>query len=207
MQYKDKVDAMHRSNYQGVPTDIRELLNKHKRDERLNSIFSSTVAQLKGTDYVLGGNGLSGVDCSGTVYYGLTQMGVDVGRFTANTLGNGSTDYVSYVGLPSNNMAGETGVLNFYNINKKDYYDHVNIGIGKTEVPFGTENAKNQIIDATSGSTMLCRNDGRDGQYYETLSGAINQTYAPFSSNTPVSQQGFINWDEVIKSVYEGTKL
>lgn len=162
------------------------------------------MAQLKGTDYVLGGNGLSGVDCSGTVLYGLTQMGVNFEkRETVKTMSD--ADWINF-NNPSSNLAGVSGALNFYNT-ENNGLSHVNIGIGKTEVPFGTENAKNQIIDATSGSTMLCRNDGRDGQYYETLSGAINQTYAPFSSNTPVSQQGFINWDEVIKSVYEGTKL
>lgn len=206
MQYKDKVDAMHRSNYQGVPTDVRELLNKHKRDERLNSIFSSTVAQLKGTDYVLGGNGLSGVDCSGTVYYGLTQMGVDVERPTVATLTDENNTYVNFVGCPSDKIAGEAGVLNFYKIGSTNY-THVNIGIDTTEVPLSINNPMKQIIDATEGVTMNCRNDGRDGQYYTTTPGSVNQTYAPFSSNTPVSQQGFINWDEVIKSVYEGTKL
>ena len=41
---------------------------------------------------------------------------------------------------------------------------------------------------------MENRNDGRPGQYIKAGSHQVNQTYAPFSSNTEVALQAIINW-------------
>jgi hypothetical protein len=102
-----------------------------------------------------------------------------------------------------NDRSGEAGMINFYDFNLNGSIDHVNVEIGTIGTPTPLINPESQIIDATEGSVLNGR-IGRKGQYFIPQTGQINQTYAPYSSNTKPSLQGKLNWD-VLNEKYKQT--
>lgn len=63
----------------GATDDVPEVAN-----ERVKAMLDSALA-MRGKPYVLGEEGPDAFDCSGLVYYSLTQAGYAVGRSTADT--------------------------------------------------------------------------------------------------------------------------
>jgi hypothetical protein len=101
-------------------------------------------------------------------------------------MASGNTDWITVT--PGNTISQSApGTLNFYNWDTKTI-QHVNVGVGQQ----GNEKV-GQVVDATQGNNLIARNGG---------AGQVNQTYAPYSTNsTPVSQ-GTINFD-VLEQKYK----
>jgi RHS repeat-associated protein len=154
--------------------------------------FTSNVRDLVGTPYKYDGKTLDGLDCSGVVTYALNAMGYNVPATSAATMASGNTDWVTVT--QGNTISQSTpGTLNFYDWNNNTIR-HVNVGVGQQ----GNETV-GQVVDATEGSGMTARN-GNPNQVIPAGAGQVNQTYAPFSTNsTPVSQ-GTINFDVLEKN-------
>lgn len=122
------------------------------------------MQSLVGTPYILGGNSRKGTDCSGSIILSLQEMGVLVDDVTANEMASGNVDWIAILPVTNEVWAGSMGVLNFYDTKGNGKITHVNVGIGEIGIPkvfAPIYLGKKQIIDATSGSSMLCRNDGR----------------------------------------------
>jgi hypothetical protein len=107
---------------------------------------------------------------------------------------------VDWLTTTDKNMAGDSGILNFYDYKGDKIFDHVNVGVGKTGVPLPITNPMNQIVDATGGP-FLNQRSGREGQYYTPKEGQVNQTYPPYPNSVKSSSQAKINWD-VLESKY-----
>jgi hypothetical protein len=173
----------------------------------LNYEFAKIMYSLVGTPYLYGGSSRDGTDCSGSIILALQELGYDVPDATAAMMASGKLDWI--IILPTdqiNDLSGEAGMINFYDFNSNGSIDHTNVGIGTIGTPTPLINPKPQIVDATEGSILNDR-IGRRGQYYTPQTSQINQTYAPYSTNTKPSMQGKINWDildKKYKSVSEG---
>jgi RHS repeat-associated protein len=156
---------------------------------RKNIEFSSTMRNIVGTPYVIGGVSRSGVDCSGTIGLALSLMGYrDVPDFTASQMAGGEAPYVTINKITDSNTQGTAGMINFYTWDEENGVEHLNVGVGKQ----GAE-SRAQVVDATLGSWMTSRNSNKD-QIIPAKKDAVNQTYSAYSSKTKPSSQGQINW-------------
>jgi len=168
-----------------------------------NQELAETLIKFIGTEYELGGYSFDSIDCSGLLGRALVEMGYSIDRDKISTklLSSGNTDWIGLYPSADNDITGNLGMINFYKTDGSKIINHMNYGIGLSNTPLVLLSPMNQIIDATEGS-MISRNDGRPGQYIIAGTHQVNQTYAPFSSNTKVSKQAFINW-EVLESKYK----
>ena len=162
-------------------------------EKGLNQKFAETVQSMEGTPYLYGGKTRGGIDCSGTVTTALNEMGYDVPVVRALDMASGDVDWITINPSADETKTGDVGMLNFYKTSSSGDISHVNVGIGETNIPGPPYIRKDQIIDATQGSTLNQR-AGQPGQYTTPKTGQVNQTYAPFSTNTQASVQGKINW-------------
>lgn len=151
--------------------------------------------------YLTGGTSIKGIDCSGLLITSLRMMGFAVSRETTATLSSGKVEWLSI--NKELQSEGELGIINFYKTGDAKSINYMSIGIGYSNIPLpvNPKEKMKQIINANEDDSLLVRNDGRNGQYYEAKSSSINQTYAPLSTNTPVVLQATINWD-ILKEKY-----
>jgi cell wall-associated NlpC family hydrolase len=133
-----------------------------------------------------------GLDCSGLVVYALRQMGYDISPDTDVAMMVSETlDWLTIISPGDDDSQAEPGRLNFYKFQFPDF-QHVNVGVGQRDgEPTG------QIVDATSGATMLGRNDDAYKPNQTTVVGAgqVNQTFPPYSTNSYPELQGIIKFD------------
>jgi len=170
-------------------------------EKALDQKFAETVQSMEGVPYLYGGKTREGIDCSGTVTTALNEMGYDVPVSRANRMADGKVDWITINSSVNEGKTGDVGMLNFYKTGGSDQVNHVNVGIGEVNIPGPPYVRKDQIIDATEGSTLNQR-AGRPGQYTIPKTGKVNQTYAPFSTNTQASVQGKLNW-AVLENKYK----
>lgn len=168
-----------------------------------NQELAETLIKFIGTEYELGGYSFDSIDCSGLLGRALVEMGYSIDRDKISTklLSSGITDWIGLYPSADNDITGKLGMINFYKTDDSLAINHMNYGIGINNTPLVLLSPMKQIIDATEGS-MISRNDGRQGQYITAGAHQVNQTYAPFSSKTKVSQQAFIKW-EVLEANYK----
>ncbi len=98
----------------------------------------SIAKSMMGTKYVWGGSSISGVDCSGFIYYVLNKAGHSIGRYTAQ----GYYDRSYYVNTP------QPGDLIFFAGTYKPGISHLGIYLGNNEFI----HADNQGVRITSTS-------------------------------------------------------
>ena len=168
-------------------------IKKRESDATLNAKFASIMNSLVGTPYEYGGESRNGADCSGSILLALSEMGYDLPRITASEMASGEQDWINLNPSVDSTKSGDSGMLNFYDLDETGDITHMNVGVGKAGTPTPLLNPKSQIVDATEGTT-LNRRQGRDGQYYKPGAGQINQTYTPFSTEHKPDKQGTINW-------------
>ena len=170
-------------------------------DEYNSSLINIMTKYLLNKPYLTGGTSIKGIDCSGLLITSLRMMGFAVSRETTATLSSGKVEWLSI--NKELQSEGELGIINFYKTGGAKSINHMSIGIGYSNIPLpvNPKEKMKQIINANEDDSLLVRNDGRNGQYYEAKSSSINQTYAPLSTNTPVVLQATINWD-ILKEKY-----
>ena len=185
-------------DFPGVPTKyysrLKEMKIRAKTERMYNQLFVEKLIQFIGVPYLLGGYSAEGIDCSGLLGKVLNEMGFDISRDGISTrlLIMNNNSWLIFLPTADNTRTGNLGIINFYKTGEGNDINHMNYGIGTFNTPMILLNPM-KIIDATEGS-MENRNDGRDGQYIKAGEHQVNQTYAPFSSNTEVTKQAIINW-------------
>lgn len=205
-----KYPRVEKSNqYPGVPTSVVPILERQKQLRQLyeekNQELANILITFIGVKYKRGGFSYDGIDCSGLLGKPLNMMGYKIGRNQVSTgiLSSGKTDWIGIYPNINETKAGDLGMINFYKTEQSKTINHMNMGIGETNIPILFIDRINQIVDATEKDTMEThRNDGRVGQYFYAGTAQVNQTYAPFSSNTPPSLQSYIKW-EVLEEKYK----
>lgn len=123
-------------------------------DPRIRTFLDAVLAK-QGKPYIWGDEGATGFDCSGLIYYGLTQAGYRIGRSTADTYSRRSDWlYVDKTEL-------QPGDLMFYYSDTPDDGDH----IGHIGIYLG--NGYHIHASSTYGYVVICR---VEGWYDEMLS-------------------------------------
>ena len=166
-----------------------------------NALAETLTTKFLGVKYDSGGTTLKSVDCSGLLIASLRTMGFNVDRETTGTLSSGRVEWISV--LPDIKSEGELGILNFYKMEESKSINHMSIGIGYNNIPDNVKEPMKQLINANEDSSLLVRNDGRKGQYITAKSNAVNQTYAPLSSETPTVKQATINWEILLNNYFD----
>lgn len=195
-------------SYNGITTSVIPLIKKQKQLNKLysekNQQLASILITFVGTKYERGGFSYDKIDCSGLLGKSLDLMGYNITRddVQSTSLSNGEYEWLGIYSTSDKTRAGNLGMINFYKTNDSKVINHMNYGIGKNNIPLIYKYHKNQIIDATETDSMLIRNDGRIGQYFRAGEGIVNQIYAPFSSNTDPSVQGYIKW-QILEEKYK----
>jgi hypothetical protein len=155
----------------------------------LNLQFAEKVREYVGAKYG-SGTTITMADCSGVGIGALRAMGVNVERLNAN--GMAHAEFIMIYEDVNIDRQGRAGVLNFYSYNTEN--DHVNYGVGKL-----SDEQCNQIVDASDPKTtweVIHNGDSRQTPPY-AVPGEVNKTYAPFSTKTNPSSQGYILWKEL----------
>ena len=128
------------------------------------------------------------MDCSGSFVFGATEMGYDVpSNLTVKKMANGDLPGIEFYSDVTEQRQGQQGTLNIYTFNSGTYV-HVNVGVGQKP-----NESKPQVIDATESNWMISRNTNAN-QIIPAKAGSLNQTFAPFSTNSKPELQARINW-------------
>lgn len=196
---KNKIPGMSDSDYKEFEEKKALALLYNEK----NQLLAKILIKYLNVKYKSGGFSAEGIDCSGLLGRALADMGYNITRddVQSGKLAKGKVDWLGIFPVSDNKRTGILGMINFYKVSGSKVINHMNYGIGTNNTPIPLLSPMDQIIDATEKDSMLIRNDGRPGQYFEAGAGQVNQTYAPFSSNTDVSIQGYVRW-EVLEANY-----
>lgn len=118
--------------------------------------FIATLKAQQGKPYVLGDEGPSSFDCSGLVYYGLTNNGVKVGRLSAK----------SYAVIDSwetiESKGGlQTGDLIFFWNDGKTRISHTGVWLGGNQYIHASSSAGKVVISSWSNWAERCFSHGK----------------------------------------------